>query len=142
MQERCREILATSRDPLLRLRQLLGLEPYTPEVFFLSVWVREEDLFRPCPDPETHDTACGLAFPVNVTPEHRRWINELRAKQYVDCDDVEFDQGGYPWTQLGYTYDWSTDNPSHVGLSEFVIRRDADIVIASKETTQLYCSVD
>lgn len=31
--------------------------------------------------------------------------------------------GGWPWTQLGYTYDWG--NPkNHVGLSEFVIRLD------------------
>lgn len=27
----------------------------------------------------------------------------------------------YPWMELGYTYDWNTENPTHVGMSEFVI---------------------
>lgn len=30
------------------------------------------------------------------------------------------DANPYPWTRLGYTYDWGSGN--HVGLSEFVVR--------------------
>jgi hypothetical protein len=27
----------------------------------------------------------------------------------------------YPWTALGYTYDWGNPTPPHYGVSEFVI---------------------
>ena len=32
---------------------------------------------------------------------------------------------GWPWSRLGYTYDWGNPN-DHVGLSEFIIRIDPD----------------
>ncbi len=46
---------------------------------------------------------------------------------------------GYPWTRLGYTYDWG--NPgSEVGLSEFVIQGGATVQVAQVYSTQAYCS--
>ena len=48
----------------------------------------------------------------------------------------------YPWTRLGYTYDWGSSN--HVGLSEFVLHgRKADgtkisVGIRSVKTTAEY----
>lgn len=44
----------------------------------------------------------------------------------------------YPWTRLGYTYDWG--NPrADMGLSEFVIKKGAEIAINSVYTTEDYC---
>jgi hypothetical protein len=40
--------------------------------------------------------------------------------------------GGWPWTQLGYTCDWG--NPrNYVGLSEFVIRLDPDQILLPEQ---------
>lgn len=140
IKDSCTRFYKTKKDPNMRLRQLLGLQPLTVETFFLEVWVKPHDLFRPCPDNETSDTHCGLNLPDIVTSEYREWFNDLRAIQYNDCTDTIFHEYGYPWTQLGYTYDWSPENPSHVGLSEFVIKRQTDIYISGKYSNKTYCT--
>ena len=37
--------------------------------------------------------------------------------------------GKYPWTRLGYTYDWA-DNGEEYGLSEFVVRKNSEVKVA------------
>jgi len=45
----------------------------------------------------------------------------------------------YPWTQLGYTYDWG--NPeTEVGLSEFVIKTNSKVKVNRIESTLKYCN--
>jgi hypothetical protein len=139
IKDSCRSFFKTQKDPIMRLRQLLGLQPFTQETFFLEVWVKPSDLYRPCPDNETTDTVCELNVPDDITEGYRMWFNHTRAVQYNDCTDTEFHEYGYPWTQLGYTYDWSPENPSHIGLSEFVIRRHVNIYVRGKYKTAVYC---
>lgn len=142
IKDSCEHYYRTLKDPIkvnMRLRQLLGLQPFSVETFFLEVWVRPDDLFRPCPDNETDDTYCGLSLPETVTKEYRRWFNHLRAVQYNDCTDTTFQEFGYPWTQLGYTYDWSPNSKNNIGLSEFVIKREATIYVRGKYNTGAYC---
>ena len=38
----------------------------------------------------------------------------------------EITKWGFPWTRLGYTYDWGKPD-NHVGLSEFILRIDPDL---------------
>jgi len=140
VQDSCISFHKRYDDPDMRLKQLLGLQPFNIETFFLEVWVKPSDLFRPCPDSETGDTRCGLNLPDNTTDEYRKWFNNLRAVQYTDCSNSTFHQNGYPWTQLGYTYDWSPDSKNHIGLSEFVINRNTDIYVSGKYSTKNYCS--
>ena len=40
----------------------------------------------------------------------------------------------YPWTRLGYTYDWA-DNGREYGLSEFLILADSVIEVEWTKTT-------
>lgn len=140
IKDSCRSFFKTQKDPYMRLRQLLGLQPFTIETFFLELWVKPDDLYRPCPDNETTDTACELNMPDTVTDAYRKWFNHTRAVQYNDCTDTEFHEFGYPWTQLGYTYDWSPENHSHIGLSEFVIRKNTIVYVKGKHTTKMYCT--
>lgn len=140
IQDSCKKYYETLKDPNMRLRQLLGLQPLTVETFFLEVWVKPDDMFRPTPDNEIDDNTAGLNLPDNVTPNYRKWFNDTRAIQYVDCNDSIFDDNGYPWTQLGYTYDWSPNNLSHIGLSEFVIKENTDMYVSGEYPTQVYCS--
>lgn len=141
VQRRCRGFFTdpNEKDPVMRTRKLLGLQPYTIENVFVEIWVKPDDLFRPCPDDGTADPACELNLPSTVSPEHRAWFNGTRAVQYVDCSDAAFGKNGYPWTQLGYTYDWSPTNPHHVGLSEFVIRKGSVVQYRAKPATRKYC---
>lgn len=124
------------KDTNLRLIQLLGLPPESKYSYFVEIWVRPQDLFRPCPDKEITDGKCDLCFPVGTDSDHIKWINENRISRYYQCN--LYDQ--YPWGQLGYTYDWNPDNKSHVGLSEFIIGTNKTVYINRIVTTQDYLS--
>jgi hypothetical protein len=121
-------------DVNLRLKQLLGLPPTSVYSFFVEFWVKPADLFRPCPDKEINDKKCDLCFPSNTDTEHITWINQNRIERYYQCDLYN----KYPWTQLGYTYDWNPQNKTHVGLSEFVIGTNKKIVVKDIYTTDEY----
>ena len=121
-----------SHDELtLRLEQLMGLPPNSGKEWFVEIWVHPDNLFRPSPDPEITDYESELDFHNYVPEKHIKWFNDLKAKSYGE--------NGYPWTRLGYTYDWG--NPeSEIGLSEFVIKAGATIVINSVSITRDYCN--
>ena len=119
----------------LRLKQLFGLPPNVEKNYFVEFWVKPQDLFRPCPDSEIADISCGLAFPENVSDEHKKWINNQRLESYYNRT---WDKN-YPWTQLGYTYDWHPKNKKHRGLSEFVIGANRDVIVNHVYTTAEYC---
>ncbi len=121
----------------LRLKQLLGLPPNVEKNYFVEFWVRPQDLFRPCLDSEISDVNCTLAFPEDGSEEHKKWINDLRIASYYNAD---WDKN-YPWTQLGYTYDWHPKNKNNVGLSEFVIGKNKEIIVNRIYTTTQYCEV-
>ena len=122
------------KDVNLRLIQLLGLPPTAQYSYFVEFWVRQVDLFRPCPDKEITDSKCDLCFPEGTDPEHIKWINENRISRYYQCDLYY----QYPWGQLGYTYDWNPKNKSHFGLSEFIIGANKTIYINRIVTTLEY----
>ncbi|GAB4217003.1 MAG: hypothetical protein OHK0022_58840 [Roseiflexaceae bacterium] len=121
-------------DLTMRLRQLLGLPPEDNKTFFVEMWVNQQDLFRPSPDPEITDREAVLDFPnsarVSVSQAHMDWINNLKQRSYGEK--------GYPWTRLGYTYDWGNPN-SEVGASEFVIGSGATVQINKTYATADYC---
>ena len=119
----------------LRLEQLLGLPPMNGKTKFVQLWVNPNDLFRPCPDPEVTDTTCGLEFPtgfLTVSANYANWFVELYSQSYGDK--------GYPWTRLGYTYDWGVTTKPHVGMSEFVIKAGSSVKVCSVSTTEEYCA--
>ena len=126
--------LESPKDTNLRLLQLLGLPPTSTYSYFVEFWVRPVDLFRPCPDKEIWDGNCDLCFPEGTSQEHINWINENRISRYYQCD--LYNQ--YPWSQLGYTYDWNPKNKSHVGLSEFIIGTGKTIYVNRIVTTSEY----
>ena len=93
------------------------------------MWVNATDLFRPCPDAEINDTSCDVKFSDNVDLQHQNWINNLQLASYGDR--------GYPWTRLGYTYDWGSLQ-GEVGASEFVVKKGAKVMIESVKNTVNY----
>ena len=119
----------------LRLAQRLGLPPDADYDRFVELWVRPQALVRPCPDPEVTDRECELTTPapaahVQVSDAHRDWFQTLRQTSY--------ESDGYPFTGLGYTYDWhpTTDE---VGPSEFVLRPGERGELRATYTTSAYC---
>lgn len=122
----------------LRLQQLLGLPPTTQYTHFVVFWVRPVDLFRPCIDAEISDDRCQYGWTGNsVAADHTQWINDLRLASYYSATWTD----NYPWTALGYTYDWHPRSRDHVGLSEYVIAQNAQVVVDGIYTTSEYCQV-
>lgn len=131
LQDFCRATGLQGEALSLRLEQLLGVPPGDGKTRMVSLWVPPEGLFRPSPDPEIDDSTAQLDFPPDVDPAHKQWIEDLRASSYV--------APGYPWTQLGYTYDWSPDAESVEGLSEFVARAGTEVVVEQVVSQDEYC---
>jgi hypothetical protein len=113
----------------LRLEEYLGLPAHNGKTKFVQMWVEPKDLFRPCPDPEISDTQCELEISPTVEQLHQEWVNEKILTSYSE--------NGYPWTRLGYTYDWGSIG-TEVGASEFVVRAGAEVEIDSVMNTVDY----
>ena len=128
---------ATSTPLPRRLEQLLGLPPNSGHQFVVELWVKPEDLFRPSADPEVTDHESQLTFPdvrgyISVSPKYKQWYSSTAEARYRPSSGP-----AYPWTRLGYTYDWG-NTETRVGLSEFVIREGAQLTVHSVTRTNQY----
>lgn len=116
----------------LRAAQLLGLPPNASNTVFVELWVSPSDLFRPSPDCEIGDTTAQLDFPTNTTAEYKAWFDSNIIYSYYPMN--------YPWTRLGYTYDWGSSN--HIGLSEYIIVQNATVTVKSVTSTEEYLRIN
>jgi hypothetical protein len=120
-----------------RLIRLLGIRPDltgdNEKEGFVEFWVRPKDMFRPTPDPEIDDDIADLQLRDDVDPVHKAWFDKQVKDSYNSKKDPP-----YPWTRLGYTYDWADNTTTNQGPSEFIIRKDAPVVIIRKYTTDDY----
>src|SRR5437660_614584 len=144
VQNKCKTF--KEKDLALRLRQLLGLQPDAPVVRFVIMSVDERDVFRPAlnPIPTTptlcnvqRDKKCGQVFPDWVSDEHRRWITQQGLDSYMVLTPPDH-CCSYPWTRLGYTYDWKK-GADRYGASEYVIRPGAVINVKESKDYAKYC---
>jgi hypothetical protein len=123
---------------LMRMKEYIGLPPDKTYSYWVEFLVSPEDLFRPGPDPDPGCTTSTLDFPDSTTysvgTTYRAWFAENEAGDYV------LTRNGYPWTRLGYTYDWGCDT-SEVGLSEFVIRQGSTVLVTHVYTNDEYLGV-
>jgi hypothetical protein len=136
MRRTCTQPGFAGNDLAMRLRQLLGLTPTAGVTAFVEFWALPSTMFRPAPDNEITDTTAGLTMPATAEPWFRRWFNDLRSKQFFQSVDPRHD--AYPWTMLGYTYDWG--GPSRQGLSEFVVRQQSSLIVNAITAYGEYCA--
>jgi hypothetical protein len=113
----------------LRAKQLLVLPPNTSNLYFVELWVNTQSLFRPTLDNEINDTVAQLTFSSSATAAYKEWFNNNIIYSYFPPR--------YPWTRLGYTYDWGNSG-SHVGLSEFVLAQYSMVIVESVTPTLDY----
>lgn len=140
----------------LRVEQLLGLPPDSGKTKFVEMWVNPSDLFRPSPDPEIVDHEADLDFPTipgkflsysaSTVTEWDTTTNADRAYTYEQWfnqrkDNIYSGSNPYPWTRLGYTFDWG-DPDSEIGLSEFVVLGGSTVGVASVTPTADYLKVE
>lgn len=122
------------KDLDLRIKQLLGLPPTASNTDFIELWVDPADLFRPCIDSEIDDQVCDISPKAEVAMDHSLWFNRALLTRYNGLTLYE----RYPWTQLGYTYDWADDSDDHRGVSEFVLQKFSDYEVKAITSTKDY----
>jgi hypothetical protein len=127
------------RDPVLRLQELLGLPPQPQpkpgnQWHFFVFDIDSRDLIRPCPGGEDNALAalpkCRLGS--DLDPQLDAELTKFLLQQWWLAHRATVERGrdpelGYPWTGMGWTYDWSPASKSHRGVSEFIVRKSAVI---------------
>lgn len=101
----------------LRLEQLIGLPPEAGYTHVSGFWAAPEDVLRPAYITDITEQM-QTAFPDNTDLAFLEWFEENSAFSY--------EESAYPWTRLGYTYDWA-DNGTEYGLTEFLIEKNAPV---------------
>jgi len=112
----------------LRLRQLLGLPREENITHFTMFWVDPKDMFRPAykPDVTSSEMDCRFEGEDDTTLDSlgmwlRNWFDDTWDKNYKS-------KKPYPWTRLGYTYDWGSKGERY-GLSEFLVRGESTVIV-------------
>lgn len=123
------EELGSSQDAELRLQQLIGFPPDSDHSTFTGFWVSPEMVQRPAYQVDPTDGTMTTAFEAGVDQDFRAWFQENAESSYTE--------DGYPWTRLGYTYDWA-DNGTEYGLTEFIVPTGAEVEVAFTLTTQQF----
>jgi hypothetical protein len=117
----------------LRTEELLGIPFNLADSCLVEIWAKPDDLFRPAYDNAIDKNFSENNFPVNVNSEYVTWFNNNIISSYYPPNG----KSKYPWTRLGYTYDWG--NPAHkIGLSEFVIKKNSRVIIKSTQPIKDY----
>jgi len=123
----------------MRFRQLLGMPKSSPATHFSVLWVSPKDMIRPAfvtsiKNGEMKTTFDENSEDENLSPEMRiwyqNWFDENRAKS--------FGKDGYPWTRLGYTYDWASKEKNKYGLSEFLVMPGAEVDVQFSKNTKAF----
>lgn len=141
-------------DLAMRLRQLLGLRPGDSIAHFVEMRAPAAGMFRPTVDPAIHTRApcspdqargpeCGLHFPAGVDTAHVAWMAGQMLSAWKMPDGYPVDAGdearlGYPWTRLGYTYNWHPGSPRY-GASEYLVRAGTRVEVTAVIPYTVYC---
>lgn len=110
----------------LRFKQLIGLPPDAEYTHFTAIWVDPGDLLRPAYIQDITVKAMSDSFAADADPEFIRWFDANAEYSYY--------VSAYPWTRLGYTYDWA-QNGTEYGLSEFIIMPGSVVTVEFTLTT-------
>jgi hypothetical protein len=125
-------------DPVLALEQILGLPPeQRPDWRLVEFDVAKTRLFRPCiSDQSITTTSCDFdvskSAPSGAAAETERFVFSQAVTSYRAGFDSE---AGYPFTGMGWSYDWNPDAPLHHGISEYVVKPGEPAVSDITSTT-------
>ena len=136
---------STSQQLAERLEKRLGLPPESGKSKFIEITITNPsstaNLFRPCASPSVTTTTCAVGAPPESTGAYRTWFLGQYYSSYGTASPNQ-----YPWTSLGYTFDWALRDDSRAnefvrfGESEFVIPKDATIQVEAVTDTDQYCA--
>ena len=123
-----REILAWYEDNAdgvtdwtLRLEQLIGLPENKGYTHVSAFWVDTNEMIGPAYVTDITAQITPSSLDASALGDYKDWFDGNIIWSYFDS--------AYPWTRLGYTYDWGNGGDEY-GLSEFIILPDSEIEVA------------
>lgn len=150
----CARMNVTGLD--MQVKQVLGLPPDADVSVVSRFWVRPADLIRPCTDVDPMSASCPQLL-ANTMLDGVDWASFLLEQAMyswrmprqgtpsprVSCDEdyENVSRGscyGFPWTRLGYTYDWTPGAKDDRGVTEFVVAEGSTVHLESTGTQRQY----
>lgn len=116
-------------DWTLRLEQLVGVPADADYTHVTAMWVSPEDICRPAYVTDITTDKMQNTLPEDTPEEYREWFDNNIIWSYFDS--------AYPWTRLGYTYDWAADSGEY-GVTEFLVRPGAVVTIEYTDTVDQF----
>ncbi|MCM1055323.1 MAG: hypothetical protein NC394_07360 [Bacteroides sp.] len=123
--------LSKADDPEMRLKQLIAFAPDSEHSTVTGFWVSPENVKRPAFQNDPTVGNMTNAFVENADEEFKAWFDDNILWSYY--------YGEFPWTRLGYTYDWA-NNGTEYGLTEFIVESGAEVTVEFTETTSEFLS--
>ncbi len=145
---------AGASDPVLFLEELLGLPPQLTASegkrwHVYTFQIPQNAMFRPCPGgvdgsvPDKPRCLAGSSLNPHLDQATSRFLLQqfwyAHRAAILGGGNLEF---GYPWTGMGWTYDWNPRSTNHIGVSEFVIKPGASPTNARDETPAQFCRAE
>lgn len=121
-----REELHNADEPEMRFRQIIGFAPDSEHSTVTGFWVDPGSVKRPAYQSNPTIGDMTTDFRENIDEAYKEWFDENILWSYY--------YGEYPWTRLGYTYDWA-DNDTEYGMTEFIVESGAEVKVEFTETT-------
>lgn len=164
-----REACLGASEPARRLQHVLGLPPVSAGKYVVTeLEVPRAGLFRPCiGKSDLAKESCEFALPDGPPdiPADAEVSREAFDKLRADYEALRFGAGhmwdtyrlnfkrprppespsdypytGYPFTGMGWTYNWGSRSQDRYGVSEFIVKRDAAIKIVSEKSPGDFCA--
>ena len=110
----------------LRFSQLLGMPDDGACTQFSAFWISPSEVIRPA---YVTDVTAQMenGYDQITDPAYQAWFDDNILYSYFESE--------YPWTRLGYTYDWSGGD-SEYGLTEFLVADGSKAEIAFTYSTE------
>lgn len=108
-----------------RLEQLIGLPENYGYTHFTAFGVLPSDVIRPAYQIDPQKQITADMFDGSALGQYEEWFRENEKWSYREAE--------WPWTRLGYTYDWAEGHEQ--GLTEFIILPGREINVKWTVTT-------
>jgi hypothetical protein len=134
-----------ARDPVLALEQILGMPPVGGNWELVQFSVAPQHIFRPCASgPNITTRQCSFTLPTRFSSEaERRAVEETQLfvfGQMWSSYIAAFPEPGYPFTGMGWTYNWNPASRDHYGISEYVVKKNAPVSNIRVFTPRQFCN--
>jgi len=97
------------------------------DVAKLGTHKRAVGLFRPC-FSSASVRAGSCSYHEYMNSHYDAWLKQQK-------------HTGYPWTGLGYTYNWAPNASSIVGLNEFIVPKNEQVQVLSIQRPAQFCDL-